>query len=73
MDPTCLVTELPRPDGELGPEEQRELFVHDWLGPLLLGSFDLLEAHIAEADRELAGSLKMKWLIQSASHLVDAK
>ena len=41
-----LVVELPVADGELGPEEEGKLLVHDGLGSLLLCPFDLLQGHV---------------------------
>ncbi len=52
-----LIVELSVPDGELWPEEERELLIHDRLCSLLLCSLDLLERHVAEWDGELTGGL----------------
>ncbi len=53
-----LVAELGVPDGELGPEEEGELLVHDGLGALLLRPLDLFQAHVAKGHGKLASGLK---------------
>ena len=44
-------------DLEFCPEDDRELFIHDTLGSLLLRSSDLLELQIPESNRHLLRSI----------------
>jgi hypothetical protein len=56
----CCNDEAKRSFARARPEEERKLFVHDRLGALLLRSLDLLQAHVSETHRQLAGSLAVK-------------